>query len=225
MLGAVWGGLAYAANNGNPYVIAVFATIYMVPMLHRFTQSSHPRSGIVGCISFAVVSLDAYTSHGKPSIVEIAWTRGLAFVVGIVAALIVNWLLWPFIARHELRKSLSSMMLHSAILYRGVVAKYIYFNKGDEPGPEQIAKSEMLEGRLREAFVRMRQLMEMTRHEMVRPPNSSNQNLPLNTNPAPPRPFQPPPLQRFNSNLRILLRTPRPSPPIKPLLPTLNARL
>lgn len=165
-IGAIWGGLAYAADNGNPYVMAVFAAVFMVPMLHRFTRSSHPRSGLVGCVSFTVVSLSAYTEKGQPSIVTVAWTRGLAFVVGVVAALIVNWVLWPFIARHELRKSLSAMMLHSAILYRGVVAKYIYYTKGEEPGPEDIAKSEMLEGRLREGFVRMRQLMELTRHEM-----------------------------------------------------------
>ena len=165
-LGALWGGLAYAADNGNPYVMAVFAAIYMIPMLYRFTQSSHPRSGLVGCMSFIVVSLSAYTQAGQPSIITIAWTRGLAFIVGVVSALTVNWVLWPFIARHELRKSLSAMLLHSAILYRGVVAKYIYYTPGEEPGSEDIARSEMLEGRLREGFVRMRQLMELTRHEM-----------------------------------------------------------
>jgi len=165
-IGAIWGGLAYAADEGNPYVMAVFATVFMIPMLHRFTQSSYPRSGNVGCLSFTVVSLGAYTAHGEPSIVKFAWTRGLAFIVGVVAALVVNWILWPFIARHELRKSLSAMMLHLAILYRGVIARYIYHAKGEEPGPEDIAKSEMLEGRLREGFVRMRQLMELTRHEM-----------------------------------------------------------
>ncbi|KAL6717817.1 Zinc finger protein [Lecanora helva] len=165
-LGALWAGLAYAADNGNPYVMAVFAAIYLVPMLHRFTQSAHPRSGIIGCISFTVVSLSAYTEHGQPSIVTFAWTRGLAFIVGVVAALITNWILWPFIARHELRKSLSSMLIHCAIIYRGVVAKYIYYLPGEEPGPGDIERSETLEGRLREGFVRMRQLLELTRHEM-----------------------------------------------------------
>ena len=165
-LGALWGGLAYAADDANPYVIAIFAAIFMIPMLYRFTQSSHPRSGIVGCVSFTVVSLGAYTEDSKPSITMFAWTQGLAFVVGVVAALITNWILWPFVARHELRESISAMLLHSSILYRGVVAKYIYYNPGCGPEPSDIARSELLEGRLREGFVRMRQLMEMTRHEM-----------------------------------------------------------
>lgn len=165
--GAVWAGLAFAVDGRNPYVLAVFAALFMLPMLQRFTQSSHPRSGIIGCMSFTVISLSAYTSTGALSIVKFSWTRGLAFVVGVVAAVVVNWILWPFVARHELRKSLSAMLLHSALLYRRVVGKYIYYIDGEEPGPEDIAKSEMLEGRLREGFVRMRQLMELTRHEIV----------------------------------------------------------
>ncbi|MCJ1303119.1 hypothetical protein MMC08_005926 [Hypocenomyce scalaris] len=166
IIGAVWGGLAYAADHGNPYVMAMFGALFMIPMLYRFTQSTHPRSGIMGCISFTVVSLSAYTHGGMPGPVKIAGTRGTAFVVGVVAAVSVNWILWPFVARHELRKSLSTMMLHSAILYRGVIAKYIYYTEGEEPGSEDVVRSEMLEARLREGFVRMRQLMELTRHEI-----------------------------------------------------------
>lgn len=215
-LGALWGGLAWAAGSGNPYVLAVFAALFMFPMLHRFTQSSHPRSGIVGCFSYTVVSLGAYTNNAQPSIIQFAWTRGLAFIIGIVAALVTNWVLWPFTARHELRKSLSTMMLHSAIIYRSVVARYIYYTKNHAPGPADIQRSEMLgmykfessqlygllnsrqcssselghgsfrdmsqpgkgyldwvmltpksvEGRLREGFVRIRQLLELTRHEI-----------------------------------------------------------
>lgn len=167
VVGVIWAALAYAADDGNPYVMAVFAAVFMLPMLYRFTQSSHPRSGFVGCISFTVVSLSAYTNGGQPSITRIAWASGSAFVAGVVAAVVVNWVLWPFIARHELRKSLSAMLLHSSLLYRGVVAKYIYYHEGKEPGPEDIARSEMLEGRLREGFVRIRQLLELTRHEIV----------------------------------------------------------
>lgn len=165
-LGAIWGGFGWAAGKGNPYVLAVFAAVFMFPMLHRFTQSSHPRSGVVGCISFTVVSLGAYTNHALPSIVRFAWVRGIAFIIGIVAALLVNWVLWPFIARHELRKSLATMMLHSSILYRSVVARYIYYAENNAPGPAKIEASEMLECRLREGFVRIRQLLEMTRHEI-----------------------------------------------------------
>jgi hypothetical protein len=143
VLGAVWGGLAYAARNGNPYVMAVFAAIYMIPMMYRFTQSSHPRSGIVGCVSFVVVSLAAKAEENYESTIMIAWTRGIAFVIGVVTAVTVSSVLWPFVARHELRKALSAMMIYSSIIYRGVVARYVYYEKGNEPGEEDIKRSGM----------------------------------------------------------------------------------
>lgn len=40
-----------------------------------------------------------------------------------------------------------------------VVAKYIYFEQGKEPTPEDIVRSEIVEGRIREGFVRIRQLL------------------------------------------------------------------
>lgn len=140
-LGAVWAGVAYGAGDGSPYVMAVFAAIFMIPMMYRFTQSSHPRSGIVGCMSFAVISLGIREADGLPSVVWISWTRGLAFVVGVVAAVVTNWILWPFVARHELRKALSSMLIYSSIIYRSVVAKYVYYEAGHEPGEKEIAES------------------------------------------------------------------------------------
>lgn len=140
-MGATWGGLAYAARDGNPYVMAAFAAVYMLPMMYRYTQSSHPRSGIVGAIAFVVVSLCAKAHDGLPSVVQIAWTRGTAFVVGMVASAIVNWVLWPFVARHELRKALSAMLIYSSIIYRGVVAKYVYYEEGSEPGKSDIHMS------------------------------------------------------------------------------------
>ena len=80
--------------------------------------------------------------------------------------IVVNWVLWPFVARHELRFALSSMLFFMSIIYRSVVAKYVYFEEGKEPTPEDIRRSEMLEGRLREGFVRIRQLLVLTRHEI-----------------------------------------------------------
>jgi hypothetical protein len=58
------------------------------------------------------------------------------------------------------------MIYYSALIYRGVVAQYIYYEEGDEPTQEDVTRSEMLEGRLREAFVRMRHLLALTRHEI-----------------------------------------------------------
>ncbi|KAI1451272.1 hypothetical protein F4805DRAFT_463968 [Annulohypoxylon moriforme] len=166
VLGSLWAGLSYAAGNGNPYVIAVFAVIFMLPMIYRYTQSAHPRSGLVGCISFTVVSLSEIAAQGKPSPATIAATHGVAMVVGVVASVVVNWVLWPFVARHDLRKAVASMMFYCSIVYRSIVSRYVYYEEGDEPTKEDIRSSEILEGRLREGFVRLRQLLGLTRHEI-----------------------------------------------------------
>ncbi|KAI5866130.1 hypothetical protein GGS23DRAFT_555684 [Durotheca rogersii] len=166
VLGSLWAGLSYAAADGNPYVIAAFAVVYMLPMLYRYTQSEHPRSGLVGCISFTVVSLAEVTTEGKPSPATVAATRGVAMVVGVVASIIVNWVMWPFVARHDLRKAVAAMMFYCSIVYRSIVSKYVYYEEGNEPTKEDIQASEVLEGRLREGFVRLRQLLGLTRHEL-----------------------------------------------------------
>ncbi|KAF8476239.1 hypothetical protein BDZ91DRAFT_711231 [Kalaharituber pfeilii] len=164
--GAVWGGLAYAAGSGNPYVMAVFALIYMFPAMFRLTTSTHPRSGLMACVTFSIVSLTVYNGYGFNSAAHVAWTRGVAIVVGICAAVVVNWCIWPFVARHALRKSISAMMFNLGIVYSGIVARYIYHDEGVDPTEEDISKSYMLDMKLREGFVRMRELLEMTTHEI-----------------------------------------------------------
>lgn len=96
--------------------------------------------------------------------------------MGTVVTVFVNWILWPFVARHELRRALSSMIFFMSIMYRskgshgahtkerqltilGVVARYVYFEEGREPTEEDVQRSVMLEGHLREGFVRIRQLL------------------------------------------------------------------
>lgn len=74
------------------------------------------RSGLVGCLSFTAISLTLMTDSGSP--VTITISRGLAFVVGVVAAILINWILWPFVARHELRKAVSAMLFFLSIIYR-----------------------------------------------------------------------------------------------------------
>ncbi|CAG7564857.1 unnamed protein product [Fusarium equiseti] len=123
ILGAVWSGAAHAASRENPYVLAVFAAIFMIPMMYRFTQSKHPRSGLVGCLSFTVISLSLRNHSAEASSPDSADRQD-------------------------------------------VVANYVYFDEGNNPTPEDIRRSEMLESRMREGFVRIRQLLVMTRHEI-----------------------------------------------------------
>ncbi|KAI1741549.1 hypothetical protein F4680DRAFT_68167 [Xylaria scruposa] len=181
VLGSLWAGLSFAARDGNPYVMAVFAAIFMLPMMYRYTQSTHPRSGLVGCISFTVISLSEITvldtnisdksvsqvtEGGGLDVPRTVAFRGAAMVFGVVVSVFINWILWPFIARHDLRKGLASMIFNCSIIYRSTISKYVYYEEGNAPRKQDIEASEILEGRLREGFVRLRQLLGLTRHEI-----------------------------------------------------------
>ncbi|KAF3905452.1 hypothetical protein ABW20_dc0103997 [Dactylellina cionopaga] len=165
VLGALWGALSFAAGNGNPYVMAVFALIFSIPFLYRYMLSYHPRSGLIGWLTFTVVSMTCYNDNRETPAHKIAYTRGTSFIVGVLASVFINWCLWPFVARHELRKSLANMLINLSIVYRAVVAKYIYHDLDYMPSTQDIIESQIREAKLREGFVRIRELLKMTEHE------------------------------------------------------------
>lgn len=39
-------------------------------------------------------------------------------VTGVVASIVMNWILWPFVARHDLRKGMSATLFYCSIIYR-----------------------------------------------------------------------------------------------------------
>jgi hypothetical protein len=81
ILGAAWGGAAHATGGGNPYVLAVFAAIYMIPMIYRFTQSTHPvrlisnsralLTLISDLVLLAVCLSPSYLSHCATTVLEL----------------------------------------------------------------------------------------------------------------------------------------------------------
>lgn len=54
--------------------------------------------------------------------------------------------------------------------FANVGHRYIYHDGDTVPTPEDIASSEVTEAHLREALIRMHELLEMTEHEIVRLP-------------------------------------------------------
>ena len=95
----------------SPGKLSRHSTPYVMPNLLQ-------RSGLVGCLSFTLVSLAEYNAEGRPSPATRAAFRGAAMVVGVVASVVVNWVLWPFVARHDLRRGISSMLFYCSVIYR-----------------------------------------------------------------------------------------------------------
>lgn len=152
VLSVVWASVGFRAGNGNPYVLAVFAGLFMAPHFYRFVQSSHPRSGLIACIGFTLVSQSMYLSkntYEDTTTIKNAWTRGVAILVGVTSSILISWIFWPFVARHEVRKGMSVVLLHLSQSYKNVVDRYLYKYQGNDPDQWTIALSEIREARLR----------------------------------------------------------------------------
>lgn len=167
ILGVIWAAIGIRAGNGNSIVLAVFAAIFMLPMFYRFVQSSHPRSGLIACFSFTMVSQSmrlAKIQYGS-TIIQHAWPRGCAIVVGVTFSILVNWVFWPFVARHEVRKGMSTILHYLSQCYQSVADRYLYKNEGNDPTPLTLSLSEVQEARLRAGLTAFEDLILMTRHE------------------------------------------------------------
>lgn len=70
-------------------------------------------------------------------------------VVGVGSSIIINWLFWPFVARHEVRKAMAVVLLSLSQCYQGVADRYLYKYEGDEPTQLTLSLSEVREARLR----------------------------------------------------------------------------
>lgn len=89
------------------------------------------------------------------TIIKEAWTRGVAIIVGVSASIFINWIFWPFVARHEVRKAMSTVLLHISQCYQGVADRYLYKLQGDEPTQLTFSLSEVREARLRAGMLRL----------------------------------------------------------------------
>lgn len=167
LLGTVWGGITYRVRYGNPYVMAVMCAVFMVPAFYRFVISSHPRSGLLACISFTFTSMSMYVNglDGEIKIVSIAWAQGCAVIVGVASSIIISWIFWPFVARQEVRKAMGIVLSHLSQCYQSVTDRYLYKDEGNDPTALTLSLSEIREARMRLSMDAYSELINMTHHE------------------------------------------------------------
>jgi hypothetical protein len=169
LAGSIWAGIGYRAGNGNPYILGVFCATFVLPCLYRFICSSHPRSGLISCICFTVVSLALYTDRRigyDLKIFTACWTRALSCEIGVAVAVLVNRILWPFTARTEVRKSMSTLLSHISMSFQLVTDRFVYRDRGDDPDELSLQLSEIRENRIMRSMFAFRELLELTKHEL-----------------------------------------------------------
>lgn len=163
LVGIFWGWAANQSRHfGSPFVICTFGGLLVIPCALNFLVYKRTKSSIAALICFSVIVLEPY-SKGKSSlstatIWKNTWVTGLAFIIGIAASVCINWVVWSFNARTELRISFASLIGHISQSYQSVTDRYLYRDSKDDPTEVTLAFSHIREARLAQSLKAIEEL-------------------------------------------------------------------
>ncbi|KAI7864354.1 hypothetical protein BDF14DRAFT_1732339 [Spinellus fusiger] len=148
LTGALVGWGVLEAHSGSPYFLALFAVILAIPFFYIHLASTYNKVGIVVLISYLVVALSRYAN---PDI-----TEPIKETV---------WMVWPFIARHATRKSISLVIHELGDYYAYLMGTFLYHDPLVPPSEEDIRQSQKMESKIQSSIDSCSMLLELTDHE------------------------------------------------------------
>ncbi|QID83991.1 Zinc finger protein containing five transmembrane domains [Saccharomyces pastorianus] len=174
IIGIFWGWAANQSRHfGSPYVICTFAGLIVVPFSINFLVYKNTKSSFTALMCFTVIALEPYSKPDRhhnlstAGIWKCTWVTGLALIIGILMSVPINWIVWPFRARTELRDSISSLLAHLSQSYQTVADRYLYRDADDAPTDLTFAFSHIREVRLTQSLEAIRELLKKARHEPI----------------------------------------------------------
>ncbi|KAK9718295.1 hypothetical protein K7432_005614 [Basidiobolus ranarum] len=111
ILGGVLGYLAWLIAGGERWALPFVVCLLSTPAWYFCVATPYPRIGPTAIITFNAVVFNEFLYYNvgeKP--IRLALMRWITVLLGIVLSMIVNVTLWPFVARIELRKEVSSLL-------------------------------------------------------------------------------------------------------------------
>ncbi|CAR27169.1 ZYRO0C10516p [Zygosaccharomyces rouxii] len=163
LIGIFWGWAANQSRHfGSPYVVCTFGGLLVIPCALNYLVYKRTKSSVAALMCFSVIVLEPY-SKGKDSlstagIWKNTWVTGLAFIIGIAVSVCINWIVWAFKARTELRVSVSSLIGHIGQSYQSVTDRYLYRDSKDDPTEITLALSHIREVRLAQSIKAIEEL-------------------------------------------------------------------
>ncbi|KAJ3281149.1 hypothetical protein HK104_000177, partial [Borealophlyctis nickersoniae] len=169
LLGAVSGLAVWLIASGNPFIMAVLTVVWAYPLCWVYMNTSWLRIGVTALFTYAIVLLAAYVAVDNPdfneTIYSLAWKRALTIVLGMVAAIFLNVVVWPYKARIHLRFGVAKTIHEIGILYSSAMSLYI----GDpttQAYTESLRTSRVRSKKLQSAINRLEDLLQLTRTEV-----------------------------------------------------------
>ncbi|KAK9761943.1 hypothetical protein K7432_012766 [Basidiobolus ranarum] len=127
LVGSFWGYLAWISSQGNIYVVMIFTYVFAFPSLAIFMSGHKGSLGTVGLISFIAVLYSMYSSVKVFSIpvtesaLKIAMNQAANMIYALTVSLIIDMLMWPYLARVELRRHLAKVFHESGEIFNGII--------------------------------------------------------------------------------------------------------
>src|SRR5690554_1690305 len=88
-------------------------------------ESSQPNLGIIMLLSYSSITFIMYDSKTAETIYQVCYKRAITVIIGIIVSVIMNSLLWPILARRELRKEIAILIGRQGVLFAELVSKFL----------------------------------------------------------------------------------------------------
>ncbi|KAF9082736.1 hypothetical protein BGX23_012118 [Mortierella sp. AD031] len=124
LAGTLWALITYLVLPRNPWVICVFMLFVAFAGVFLILESAHPKLGIIMLLSYSSVTFIKYEDHTAETIFEVCYKRSITVIIGIIISVVMNSLLWPILARRELRKEIAVLIGRQGVLFAELVNKF-----------------------------------------------------------------------------------------------------
>ncbi|CAE6509045.1 unnamed protein product, partial [Rhizoctonia solani] len=175
-LGALYAYTTWRIAGTNPYGVVALVTAAEI-FLTWLVRSSTPGVGVVASVTIPPVLFIPYLNIGHVSMLHLAGLRSLQISIGIIAAILINHILFPKHARVMFLSGMAKVLEDTRELYSGLSRRTLNDlpRSRSRPGsvhgpirPPQIRHSNTakLELRLRELVAREKMYLSQMEHEI-----------------------------------------------------------
>lgn len=85
-------------------------------------------------LSYSSVTFIKYEDHTTETIFEVCYKRSITVITGIIISVVMNSLLWPILARRELRKEIAVLIGRQGVLFAELVNKFFLEEQREDKG-------------------------------------------------------------------------------------------
>lgn len=160
VVGALIGWFAYMVAGDNSILRFALLAIVSLVLWALFLHSQYPKINQIALLTFTVIFLGKLATQRDPTfgdapILWFAFQRWFAVTLGVLTGLAVTHFVWPFRARHEVRKGLSAVVFDLGLLYSRLMAQL----GAPENWSEHPVKFRKLENSVRRMLAELRRLV------------------------------------------------------------------